>query len=572
MDRVSQLRGALARRELSRRRFIEQAGALGLTASGAAALLAACSPNAPSQAGQRAGAAAPAAAPASAPASSGAVKTLTVAVEADVSSLRPDRFGPFMDRYANRALYDVLLHFNTKQSPQGPWYDPDSYEFRIASAMETSPDRKTVTFTIRDNATFEGGKKIDAQTVVKPMQWYWDNGGAGKGQLISNGVTSRDDFVAQGNKVVLTLKQPVPWGGWAKFVDLTSVIDVDEIMAHATADDPYGTRWLENNVIPSGPYKIEKRTKGEQIVMAARPDYYGPKPAIGRIIFQVVADPTVRYSLLKRGDVDMVSILDFKDLDDAKSDPNIVVESWDGNNWTVLGMSWKVPEFQDKNVRRAIACAVPTDEIIRSVYYGFANPMKAPWGTTVPGGDPSAWPYAYDLDRARAYLAQSSYPNGFSQTLSITNSDPNWEKIAQIIAESLNRIGIRIAIEKQTPAQIASGMVQRNVPMGINAFTPFVHDPGYHVLWTQLPESGANWFDYKNPEAEAVARQFLFLDPKDPARTPLLRRYQEIVADDVLAVPICSLKVVIPHRKTVTGYAFFPDQPTAFRFDRLTMS
>ena len=119
---------------------------------------------------------------------------------------------------------------------------------------------------------------------------------------------------------------------------------------------------------------------------------------------------------------------------------------------------------------------------------------------------------------------------------------------------------------------MATGHAQRNIAMGIHAFTPFVHDPGYHVLWTQLPESGANWFDYKNPEAEGVARQWLFLEPKDPARTPLLRRYQQILAEDVFAVPICSLKVIIPHRKNVGGFAFFPDQPTAFRFERLTMS
>jgi peptide/nickel transport system substrate-binding protein len=565
LDDVKALTEDLVRNRISRRSFIQKAGALGLAASSISTILAACSPNAPSQR-QATGGAAPASGSAPAAATSSGPKTLTVGVEADISSLRPDRFGPFMDRYANRTLYDVLLHFETKQTPQGLWYDPDRYQFRIASGMDVSRDGKTVTFTIRDNATFDGGKKITADTVVKSFQWFWDNGGAARGQLFSNGIANRDAFVADGNKVVVSLRESVPWGGWAKFVDLTSIIDVDEVMTHATAEDRFGTRWMENNVIASGPYKIERRTKGEQIVMSARPDYYGPKPSIDRIIFQVVADPTVRYSLLKRGDVDMVSLLDFKDLEDAKADPNIVVESWDGNNWTILGMNWKVPEFQDRNVRKAVASAVPTDEIIRSVFYGFANPMKTPWGTTVPGGDASTWPYTFDLDRARSYLSQSAFPSGFSTTLSITNADPNYDKAAQIIAESLGRIGIRATIEKQTPAQIATGFAQRNIGMGINAFTPFVHDPGYHVLWTQLPESGANWFDYNSPEAEAIAREFLFLDPKDPARNPILRRYQQLLAEDVFAVPLFSLKMVIPHRKNVSNFAFFPDQPTAFRF------
>jgi len=30
--------------------------------------------------------------------------------------------------------------------------------------------------------------------------------------------------------------------------------------------------------------------------------------------------------------------------------------------------------------------------------------------------------------------------------------------------------------------------------------------------------------------------------------------------------------MVVPHRKNVSGFAFLPDQPTAFRFERLTLS
>jgi len=126
-DRLSKLTEALFLRTISRRDFLEQAGALGLAASSASALLAACAPAAPRATSPGA---------AAATGSSGAKKTLTVAVEADISSMRPDRFGPFVDRYANRTLYDVLLHFGTKQTPQGLWYDAENYEFRIASGMD----------------------------------------------------------------------------------------------------------------------------------------------------------------------------------------------------------------------------------------------------------------------------------------------------------------------------------------------------------------------------------------------------------------------------------------------------
>jgi peptide/nickel transport system substrate-binding protein len=515
----------------------------------------------------------PTTAPAAAAAPAAQGRTLTVAVEQDASSLKPDTWGPFLNWYAARTLYDTLLHYKTAPGPDGLLYYVDGdWEMRLASAVEVSGDRQTITWTIRDNATFEGGKKIDAAAVVKSFQWYLDRAEVGGSQAKVDGLVSRDDITANGNQVIMKLKFPAPWGASANYISLLAIVDADEVMKHATPDDKFGARWMERNTTASGPYKLEKWVPGEQLVVTARPDWYGPPPAVQRIVFRVIPDASVRFSLLKKGEIDMASVLDFKDLDALKSDPNIAVDSWISNNWTYVGLNYNVKEFQDVNVRKAVASAIPSEEIIKSVYYGLAVPAKTPFGQRVAGADPTTWPYSYNIEQAKAYLAKSAYPNGFTVTFSIQNNDINLEKSSQLIAESLGRIGIKVNIEKQTAAQNSDALVAKKLAMSITDFTSFVPDAGYHALWNHLPDSFANYWNYANPEQEKLGRQMLYMDPKDPTRLEVLKQYQQVMADDVFGVYFASVKSVVAHKKTVTGFAYYPDYPLGARFDNLKMA
>lgn len=523
--------------------------------------------------GASAATAAPTAAAAAAPVAAKGAKTLTVAVEADASSLKPDTWGPTLNWFAARSLYDTLLHYQTKAGSDGLlYYDDNNWEMRIAEKVDVSADHKTITWTIRDGPTFTNGKKIDAQAVVKSFRWYLNRNEVGGGQAKVDGLAAPDSVAASDAKtVVMTLKEPAPWGAIANYISLLSIVDADEILSHATADDKYGARWLERNATPSGAYRMEKWTSGEQMVLVARDDFYAGKPPIDRLVFRIVPDASVRFSLMKKGDVDMVTNLDYKDLAALKSDPNIAIEPYVGNSWGYLGLNWNEPEFQDKNVRKAIASAVPYDEIINAVYYGFAVQAKTPFGQRVTGADPSTWPYVYSLDQAKQFLAQSKFPNGFSKTFTIPNDDVNVEKETQLIAESLGKLNIKVSIQKMTSAQQSDALVAKKLSMSITDFTSFVPDAGYHALWNHLPDSYANYFAYKNPDQEKLGREMLYMDPKNPKRVEILKQYQQVMADDVFAVYLHSFKTVIPHKKTIKGFAYYPDMPLGVRFDKLSI-
>jgi peptide/nickel transport system substrate-binding protein len=498
--------------------------------------------------------------------------TLIVAVDQDASSLKPDTWGPDLNWLAVRSCYDTLCDYAIVEVDGVQTYDPDNLVMRLAESMELSEDRRTVTWTIREGMVFGSGNPIDAEAIAKSFKWYLDRAEVGGSQANVDGLADADSVTVDGNRVIMQLVDTVPWGASANYITLLAVVDVDEIMSHATDADPFGVAWLERNATPSGPYQVESWTPGQQMILAYRPEWWGPKPSIERIVFTMIPDASVRYTMLARGEVHLATGLEYRDLAALQDDPNVVVESWTSNAWDFLGLNWSLPEFQDINVRKAIACAIPIEDIIETVYYGFAVPAKTPFGQNVVGADATTWPYEYDPERAREYLAASSYPDGFSATLSVSNGDINTERTAQLIVEALRQVGINVSIELQTPAQFSDAQVAKALPMGMSGFLSFIPDAGYHILWNHLPDSYANFFGYANPAQEEIGRQLLYMDPNDPERIALLKQFQEMMAEDVSHIYTTSTKAVVAHRSNVTGFAYYPDYPTVLRFDNLTLS
>ena len=129
----------------------------------------------------------------------------------------------------------------------------------LATAYKVSEARQLIEFTLHPNAKFANGDPINAQALKESYAWFL--GAKGSGQLRVNGLPSADRIeVVDDVTVRLHLDRPVAWGliGNA-LLSSSSIVHAKEILKHATADDPYGTKWLETKTIESGcasPYNL----------------------------------------------------------------------------------------------------------------------------------------------------------------------------------------------------------------------------------------------------------------------------------------------------------------------------
>src|SRR6202045_1631592 len=355
-------------------------------------------------------------------------ETLRYLPGASVNTLDPNVPGSTREAFAvSLSTYDRLVSFGRKQL-NGKWvFDLDKITGELAESYEVSPDAMKITFHLRKDAMFQDGTPVTAEDV----KWSLDRAVTapvlGKAQLLTGSMTSADQF-----KVIdpLTFEVTLPKPDKLALPNLATVypIIINSKLAkeHATADDPWATAWLKEHTAGSGPYVIETFKPGEQVIMTRNEAWNrgsADKPAsFKRIIIQSVPEPATRANLVERGDADLTVDLQASDVQSLEAKGKLkVISPPQYNAVTFVSMNNKIPPFDNINVRRAVAFALPYDDMFKAALFGRGAPLfGATWvdGKPSSGAYPIPQPVKLDLDKARDYLKAAGLPDGFSTTFS----------------------------------------------------------------------------------------------------------------------------------------------------------
>lgn len=304
-------------------------------------------------------------------------------------------------------------------------------------------------------------------------------------------------------------------------------------------DDPWANKWLAANPAGYGPYKVTKYTPGSELILEAWEGYYGGRAKIDRVIFREVPSSATRLALLLSGDVDIAQYLTFRELEEVKGKPGVKIASWKSNYEHFLVYNFAFKPYDNKKVRQAISYAVPYDDIMKTVFYGRARAWKSPIPDILPE-HAAVSPYTYNLEKAKALLTEAGYPNGFDAVLSYSIVAPEEEPMAILIKSSLEKIGIRVQLDKQAPATYFEKAYSRKLPFYLYTEVPFLYDSGYATFLFYFSTSPINGSSYKNEDVDKLILQGM--SEVDAAkRKDIFKRIQELIADDAagafLALP-----------------------------------
>jgi peptide/nickel transport system substrate-binding protein len=202
---------------------------------------------------------------------------------------------------------------------------------------------------------------------------------------------------------------------------------------------------------------------------------------------------------------------------------------------------------------------MPYDKLLHVVAHGLAERSRSCVPNNISGHVGDFWPYETNLDKAREELAQAQIPDGFAVTMPVYAGDLFDEESTVLIKESLAQLGIKVAIQKMSIGQKRSLMTQKQVDMAVYDWRPWVPDAGYFIYWNWLPDSFTNYWNYVNPEAQALGNESITMEVGSPERQAKLRRFQEIVNGDIGLVPLFTQFDNIVRREQVQGYVYYPD-------------
>ena len=220
--------------------------------------------------------------------------------------------------------------------------------------------------------------------------------------------------------------------------------------------------------VGTGAYKLAEWTLGQRLVFERNPDYWNKGlPHLDKITFEIGQEPIVALLRLQKGEVDVpgdgIPPAKFQEVMADPEQKARVVEGGQLHTGYVT-MNTQMAPFDNVKVRQAVNMAINKDRIVQLIN-NRAVPANQPLPPSMPGYDKAFKGYAYDVEKAKALLAEAGHPDGFETELFAMNTDPN-PRIAQAIQQDLAAIGIKANIQSLAQANvIAAGGDKAGAPM-----------------------------------------------------------------------------------------------------------
>ena len=303
----------------------------------------------------------------------------------------------------------------------------------LAKSWTVSPDRKTYTFDLIDNAKFTNGKPFtaaDAVFSINRVKTAW-----------TTSLKAAMDVVQEAKALSPTQLQVTltkPSNGWLFRMTTRIGAMFSETGVSALATTPIG----------SGPFKFSKWNRGDSIVLDRNDDYWGTKPFFNQITLKYFKDPTALNNALLTGTINVIGTVQAPEaLSQFTSNDKYQVIEGTTNGEVLLSFNNSEPIFKDVRTRQAIRQAIDHKALMDTCWAGRGKligsmvPPTDPWYEDLTGVAP------FDLAKAKSLL-QASGAAGKTLRLRLPTL-PYAIACGQVVKSQLEQAGLKVAIDQQ---------------------------------------------------------------------------------------------------------------------------
>ncbi|MGY0693574.1 ABC transporter substrate-binding protein [Virgibacillus sp. FSP13] len=478
-------------------------------------------------------------------------KTLIFGRGADSIQLDPSKVTDGESIYVTNQIYDTLVR-----------YEEESTEVRpaLASEWNVSDDGLTWTFQLRDDVKFHDGNDFSAEDVVFNFErwatsaefiYYGYMFGASEDDLggIIEKVEATGDY-----EVTITLSEPN-----APFLQTLAMPPFG--IASPEAVEEYGEDYFKNPV-GTGPFVFDEWVPDDSITVTKNEDYFGEVANVDKVIFRTIPDNGARFMELQSGSIDMMTGLNPQDIQTTEDDENLQIIRRPSMNVSYMAMNTeKEGPMTEKLVRQAINLAIDKEKLI-TLYEGIGKAAKNPLPPSLWGFNDDVEDYGYDVEEAKALLAEAGYADGFDIKLyTFANPRPYMPQpkvTAQAIQEMLKEVNINVEIVENDWDTHLAATENGEHDMAFLGWTGDNGDPD-NFLYVLLDKDNAkmgsagNIAFYKSDEIHDLLKQAQTEMDQDK-RTELYLKAQEIIHEDAPWFPIAHTTPPIAANKSVVDY------------------
>lgn len=360
---------------------------------------------------------------------------LIIATHSDAVALDPHGSNDTPSSNVAYNIYEslVVLDNNTELQP-------------LLATEWSMVDDSTWEFKLREGVTFHDGSEFNADVVKANIERILD-------PVVASPRTFLFDMITEVEIVdpyTVRFHTEYPFAALPNHLahnggGMISLESITEDYAQIDAGQQPGSV-ISQNPVGTGYFKFDYWTPGQEIKVVRNDSYWGEAAKLDSVTFKVVSEALTRVSELETGYAHIIDPLSPSDISRVDGFDNAHVSRQTSTSLSYVGFNTQKEPFNDVRVRQAISMAINKEDIINGVYDNTGIPAVGPVAPGVFGYDESVTPIEYDLEGAKALLAEAGFADGFSTTI-WTNDNAQRIQVAEYIQSTLSELGITVDIQ-----------------------------------------------------------------------------------------------------------------------------
>ncbi|WP_419900357.1 ABC transporter substrate-binding protein [Roseomonas sp. USHLN139] len=436
---------------------------------------------------------------------------LDMAVAAPPSSVDPHFYTLTPNMALAAHLFDTLI----RRDPQGRMVPG------LAESWKRLDDSRWE-FALRRGVRFHNGEEFSARDVAYTLE---------RVPKVVNSPGSFNVYTRAITRVEVVDSHTIRFHTQGLYPLLPGDLSQVSILWHGLGENP-STGDFNNgrNAIGTGPFRLVAFRSGDRVEMLRNDDYWGERPVWSKVVYRIIPNNGARVAALQAGDVAFIDNVPTSDRARLRGETRLRLSEVTSLRSVYLRTDFRTESpyvsgpngepirnpMTDLRVRRALSVAINRAGIAERIMSGAATPT----GQMMPEGSyghvPDIPVPAFDVDAAKALLAEAGLADGFTVTLLASNDRYiNDAQIAQSIGQMWSRIGVKTNVETMPFAVVAQRGARQDTSISMGGWANSAGEPsaGLRGLfgtrdmqrgWGTVNNTGFSNADYDRVLGEAL--------------------------------------------------------------------
>lgn len=398
----------------------------------------------------------------------------------DNSTFTTGWFGTFIDTlnpftsysqltgWVNSNVYLPLVHYDAANHTIQP---------ALASSWVINYSNHTAIFHLNSNAVWSDGVPVTAQDVVYTYQVAEKNY-----TFVSPYASPVENVTALNSSTVMFTFKGVLWEMFAAYI---YVVPYHVWKSVNPATYPGYSTNGSTYFVGDGPYVLKDYVVNQYVKIDRNSRWFiaSENPAVQTVIFQEFSSQSSAVSALQSGQVQGLSGILPANVADFKNNSNFHVSTSPSLEYLYMSLNLAKngtgnPTLKNLSVRQAIAHALNMKYLADTVFHGYASTIKSVLAPTNSYYDGNLSLYSYNVKLANQMLNNSGFSMGttgirvspggtqLSYNLLVPSGNTEAVNLAQLIAQNLSAIGIKISVQAESTGSMASTIWLSNGTLG----------------------------------------------------------------------------------------------------------